>query len=93
LGPVNHPGLLTQVVPASAGPHTISFWVSNSGQPSEFEVWWEGQKIHEVKTVPDYTYTQYTLSGVMASGNGSDLTFAFTNLPSFIDLTDIVVTP
>jgi hypothetical protein len=91
LGPTGHLGLMTQIVFPSAGTKSLSFWMSSSGQPSEFEVWYNG-KVHEVKTIPDHSYTQYTIS-VTASGSGDDLTFAFYNLPSFIDLTDIVVTP
>jgi hypothetical protein len=92
LGSANHLGLLTQIVPTPGAFCTLSFWVLNSGQPSEFEVWFGGRRVSAVLTQPDHDYVGYTLSGLFATGGATDLTFAFFNAPSYTLLADIVVT-
>lgn len=93
LGPVYHLGLLTQTVtPAAGSVCLLSFWMSNSGRAAEFEVWWNSSRISQVTNVPDMAYTQFTYTGLLsANGDDVDLTFAFFNYPSYIDLDDIVV--
>jgi hypothetical protein len=88
LGPVNHLGQLSQAL-RGTGSCTISFWLANVGRPSQFEVWFGGDRLSQITTVPDFVYTQFTFTNVPA-GTG-DLTFAFSNSPAFIFLDDIVV--
>jgi len=88
LGPVNHLGLMSQSLVAT-GSCTISFWLANLGRPSQFEVWFGGDRLSQITTVPDLVYTQFTFTNVPV-GTG-DLTFAFSNRPAFIFLDDVVV--
>lgn len=88
LGPVNHLGLMSQSLVAT-GSCTISFWLANLGRPSQFEVWFGGDRLSQITTVPDFVYTQFTFTNVPV-GTG-DLTFAFSNRPAFIFLDDVVV--
>jgi hypothetical protein len=93
LGPINHPGLLTQSIPTTPGTsYLLTFWVRNSGRPAQFEVWWNGDRLSQVATVPDVDYTEFRFN-VTATDASTDLTFAFTNVPSFINLDDITVAP
>jgi hypothetical protein len=70
--------------------YSLSFWIQNSGRPSQFEVWWNGDRLSQITTVPDFAYTELKYS-VTATAAATDLTFAFSNSPSFVYLDDIVV--
>jgi hypothetical protein len=75
--------------------YTLSFWLSNSGRPNNFQVYWGGGEFPaevsgDMMNMPDFGYTQYTLPGLW--GSGSDLVeFCARNDPSYFFLDDIVV--
>jgi hypothetical protein len=91
LGPVFHPGLMSQTLTTTPGQvYSLSFWVQNSGRPSQFDVWWNGDRLSQITTVPDFGYTEFRYN-VTATAAATDLTFAFSNSPFYIYLDDIVV--
>ncbi len=94
MGPVFYLGQLTQVLTTTPGQnYTLSFWVRNTGLPSDFEVWW-GNFVTPLQSklspVPNFPYTQFTYA-VTASQASTPLTFVFYNVPSWVDLTDVAV--
>jgi len=89
MGPVFYNGTLTQGL-ATSGTCTLSFWVRNSSTPSRFSVEWNSHTSFILDFVPDFPYEQFTISG-LPGGAGAYLTFTFYNVPSFIDLDDVVV--
>lgn len=94
MGPTNYAGLLSQILTTTPGQnYTLSFWLRNSAQPSQFQVYWGGNWISplsRVDNVPKFAYTQFTYP-VTATGTTTVLTFTFYNPPDWIDLTDVAV--
>ena len=92
LGPTGHLGLLSQSIPTAGFTScTLSFWISSSSRPAEFEVWWNQSRLTQIVNVPDLPYTQMSFRFLVPSGSSTDLTFAFFNLPSYTYLDDVVV--
>ncbi len=93
MGSVNYNGTLTQPInTGAAATCSLSFWLSNSGQPSHFGVQWNAHQVMDIYYVPNIGYTQFSVSGLPAVGGNTWVTFEFYNPPSFIDFTDVVVT-
>lgn len=90
LGPVSYNGTLTQCFTATAPTCSLSFWMSNSGNPSHFGVEWNAAHKMEIFNIPNTPYLQWSQSG-LPGGGPVCLTFEYYNVPSFLDLTDITV--
>ncbi len=75
--------------------YTLSFWLTNSGRPNNFQVFWGGGEFPievsgDMVNMPDFSYTKYTLPGLRADGSDR-VFFCARNDPSYFYLDDIVV--
>src|SRR5215472_19383553 len=70
LGPVGHLGLLSQSIPTAGFTScTLSFWISSSSRPAEFEVWWNQSRLTQIVNVPDLAYTQMSYRFLVPGGS------------------------
>lgn len=85
-------GFISQVLPTVPGhAYDISFWLRNFGQPSEFQLSWNGSVISDWINVGNFIYTQVSFPGLVALGTTTEIKFGFRNVPDFFYLDDIVV--
>ena len=75
--------------------YTLSFWLTNSGRPNNFQVYWGGGEFPievsgDMVNMPDFPYTKYTLPGLRADGSDR-VFFCARNDPSYFYLDDVVV--
>jgi hypothetical protein len=59
--------------------------------PNHFTVIWDGMIVSDDTDIPDFPYMSVTVDGLTASADGTDLTFGFYNVPSYILLDDVSV--
>jgi hypothetical protein len=77
--------------------YTLSFWLDTSHNHSDadFQVYWNGTLIYDDPAGTDaahrFSYTQFTLSSLQATGSSTVLKFAGYNAPSADYLDDVVV--
>ena len=94
LGPFNGLGFLSQDLTTTAGgSYFIVFWLRNSGTPSEFGVYWDGNLFWRWPNTADFDYTRIAIGPVTAATGSTTLTFIFQNVPDYYYLDDIVVYP
>ncbi len=92
LGPVNGLGFMAQQLATTADQtYTLTYWLRNAGRPSHFQVYWNGDLIFDEVDSPDFPYTQFTIDGLVATGDTTELKFGFFNVPDFYYLDDIAV--
>jgi len=91
-GPIGDLGFITQTLPTTAGQtYSLTYYVSNTSNPNELLVSWDGMIVSDDADIPDSPYMSVTVDGLIASGDLTDLTFGFRNDPSYIDLDDVSV--
>ena len=95
LGPVSDQGLLTQILPTQAGgTYTLTLWLSNDGgTPNNFYIYWDGAFLDGFTDSGQFGYMQLEYDGLVASTDGTELTFSFYQVPAWYRLDDIVVVP
>jgi len=95
MGPVGDQGMLTQTLQTTAGgTYTLTFWLRNDGgTPNNFYIIWDGTVIDGVVDAGFFSYMQLTYDGLVASADGTDLTFSFLQVPAWWHLDDVTVTP
>ena len=95
LGPVGSDGTLSQMVGDNSTTYNISFWLENTGGPTnDFTLFWNGVDIGPTLVdASPFGYTQYsfTENGNLGVGSNS-LEFVFRNDPAYWGLDDVVVT-
>lgn len=85
-------GFIAQMLPTVPGQtYTISFWLRNVGQPSEFQLYWDGILISDWISVGTFVFVQLSFPGQMASLSMTEIRFGFSNVPDFFFIDDIVV--
>lgn len=95
LGPTGDQGNLSQTLPTTAGgAYTLTLWLAHDGgTPNNFYIFWDGTLIDGFVDGDAFPYTQLTYNGLVASTDGTDLTFSFLQVPAYYHLDDIVVVP
>jgi len=95
LGPVTDQGLLTQILPTKAGgTYTLSLWLRHDGGlPNNFYIIWDGAFVDGFVDSVAFPYMQLVYDGLVASADGTELTFSFYQVPAWYRLDDIVVVP
>ena len=77
--------------------YTLSFWLDTHQDHSDadFQVYWNGALVYDDPAGADaahqFTWTQFTLSSLQATGSSTVLMFAGYNIPSGDHFDDIVV--
>lgn len=95
-GPTPGMGFFTQTLATTAGQsYDLTYWLRNNGRPAQFQISWDGSVIQDdpASDHPDHDYTSYTISGLVASGDTTVLSFGFYNDPDFFWFDDVSVTP
>ena len=75
LGSVQSFGCISQTVTTTFGQlYTLSFWLSNSLRPNNFQVFWgpgdfPAKVSGDLLNMPDFDYTKYTITGLFGSGS------------------------
>jgi hypothetical protein len=91
-GPIGDLGYITQTLSTTAGQtYSLTYYISNSMTPNHFTVIWDGMIVSDDTDIPDFPYMSVTVDGLTASADGTDLTFGFYNVPSYILLDDVSV--
>lgn len=95
LGPTGDQGYLSQTLPTTAGgTYTLTLWLAHDGGlDNNFYVFWDGALIDGFVESDAFPYQQLTYDGLVASQDGTDLTFSFLQVPAYYHLDDIVVVP
>jgi hypothetical protein len=98
LGQFYSRGYLSQELPTTPGAYVLSFWLSNEGgTPNYFAVYWGGDHLGggllklSLTDVPGFTYTQYSIPGLVAVGP-TTVRFEFQQDPHYWHLDDVEVT-
>jgi len=98
LGPYDNDSYLEQDLATVAGrAYTLTFWLANTPDvgpgPNRFHASWGTREIYAGENLPYFGWSRYELSGLIAAGNTTTLTFGpFRNQPSFFELDDVSVT-
>jgi len=95
-GPVGDLGFFSQTLATTAGQsYDLTYWLRNNGRPARFQISWDGAVIQDdpASDHPDHPYTMYTITGLVASGDTTVLSFGFLNVPDYFWFDDVVVTP
>ncbi len=72
--------------------YNLSFFLWNTGDGSnKFQALWGGVVIVDLFNSNCFDYTQYTLNGLVATGESTELKFGFQNDPAFFYIDDISV--
>jgi len=86
---------LSQALTTTAGDdYTLTYWLENIGGPENgFEALWNGSVIasSEFTNAAPFQWTEYTFSGLAATGSSTTLQFNAYQLPSYFGLDDISV--
>ena len=79
--------------------YDLSFWLRNNTSafpdfPTHFEASWNGSVISTsvLDNAAAFPYTQFTFTGLLATGSLTSLQFSFRHDPSFWDFDDVSVT-
>jgi hypothetical protein len=95
-GPTADLGFFTQTLATTAGQsYDLTYWLRNSGRPARFQISWDGSVIQDDPAFDhsDHVYTSYTISGLIASGDTTVVSFGFLNVPDYFYFDDVSVTP
>ncbi len=91
-GPVFDLGFIAQTLSTTADQsYDLSYWLRNAMLPNRFQVWWDGVLQSDSVDLPDFAYTEFTLTGLVASGDSTELKFGFFNVPDFFWFDDVCV--
>jgi hypothetical protein len=73
--------------------YTLSFWLANDdpSSPSDWSVFWNGVQIDGAINPGPFGYTQYTYSGLLATGALTQLAFNFRQDPRWFEFDDVLV--
>jgi hypothetical protein len=96
LGDTSGTGSLSQVLSTVAGEtYTLSYYLASSGdQNTSFSTLWNGQTLSGSALTNPNSFGSYTLFSFLVTGTGSDtLTFRATDVPSYMALDDVSITP
>ncbi len=94
-GPVGSLGGIQQnIATVAGGSYTMSFFLQNSsgGTPNEFRAFFNGALIATGTNLPAFGFTQFTYSGLLATGASTQIQFLFQHDPSFFHFDDVIVT-
>jgi hypothetical protein len=95
-GPVGSTGGIFQDLTTVAGQtYNLTFWMYNfGGTPSSFSASWDGAVIPASVLVDPgaFRYTQFSFTGLLASGTSTQLAFTFQQNPSYFLLDNVTVT-
>src|SRR5215831_13336093 len=83
------------VLPTNAGgTYTLTLWLSHDGGAgNNFYIFWDGTFIDGFLESGSFPYMQLEYDGLVASADGTELTFSFLQVPAYWHLDDIVVVP
>jgi len=91
-GQLNDLGYITQTLPTTAGTaYTLTFYLASGMPPNHFVVVWDGSVVFELVDSASSPYTAVVIPGLVASADGTDLSFGFYQLPDFWALDDVIV--
>jgi hypothetical protein len=95
---LNSGAYIDQSLATAAGQtYNLSFFVAeNAGPPSEFSVFWNGNQIADVLNPANNSlpgWVEYSYSGLLATGNSTDLQVHGRQDPSLIYFDDFSVNP
>ena len=92
-GPVGSLGFISQnLVTVPGTSYDLSFWLrSPGGTPNEFEALFNGAVLVDIVNAGAFPYTQFTFSGLTATGASTELRFGFRQDPDFWNFDDVVV--
>lgn len=94
-GPTVSLGFFEQTLVTTPGEsYDLTYWLRNAGRPARFQITWDGEIIADdpLSDHADHPYTQYTISGLIASTDATVIKFGFFNIPDFFWFDDVVVT-
>jgi len=64
--------------------YNFSFWLSTrGGPPNDFSASFNGVTVYSVTDAPAFGYTQFTLTGLLATSKSTMLQFSFRQDPRF----------
>lgn len=97
IGPNGSNGFIGQDLVTLAGAtYDLSFWLHNPDRapPSHFEASWNGSVISTsvLDNQPNFPYTQFTFTGLLATGLSTSLQFGFRHDSGFWAFDDVSVT-
>src|SRR5215472_4062727 len=92
-GSVDSTGGIFQDLTTVAGQtYNLTFWLYNfGGAPSSFSMSWNGAVISSMVNPPAFGYTEFSFSGLLATGTSTQLAFTFQQNPSYFLLDDVSV--
>lgn len=85
LGATGTVGSLSQSLATMAGSsYTVSFWLANDQtvglpQTNSFQVFWNGVSVFSLTNQSPFAYTEFTISGLMATGGATNLEFRYVH--------------
>ena len=94
LGAVGVIGSLSQSLSTVAGTsYSLSFWLANdsSTTPNSFQVFFNGVSVFSIANSAVFGYTQFTISGLLATSGATTLDFRYRHDADFFRLDDISV--
>ena len=97
LGADAAPGTLSQsLATMTGGMYNLSFWLANDQtaglpQTNSFEVFFNGISVFSMTNQAAFGYTQFTISGLVATGAATSLQFVYQHGSDFWRLDDVSV--
>ena len=94
LGAVGLTGSLSQSLSTAIGTsYTLSFWLANdsSTTPNSFAAFFNGIQVFAIANSAVFGYTQFTISGLVATSTSTTLDFRYRHDADFFRLDDISV--
>ena len=61
------------------------------GTPNEFQVQWNGAFVYSCVNCPNFAFTQFRFTGLLATEASTELKFGFFNIPDYFSFDDVVV--
>jgi len=90
-GPTGSLGCITQFLDTPVFlNYDLSLWLRNSGQPNEFQAFWNGALVMDWSYVANIPYQQISFQNLPTPGVTTELDFCFFNPPDFFDFDDVV---
>jgi hypothetical protein len=91
-GPILDLGYITQTLPTSAGTsYILTFWLASGVPMNHFVVVWDGSVVFELIDSAPFPFTSFVVPDLVASIDGTDLSFGFYQPPDFWGLDDVIV--
>ena len=94
LGAVGLTGSLSQSLSTAIGTsYTLSFWLANDSAttPNSFAAFFNGVQVFSIANSAVFNYTQFTISGLVATSTATTLDFRYRHDADFFRLDDISV--